>query len=343
MINTQGWVKGLGLLMLLDLIRYTRPTLIAQMTSDVSGRNLPTLSPLPDDSLFMPNGSTGPHIGGSDSGGASGGGAAMPLDAPSATAWKQQPARKTPAVVVLAYDSARRAPSVSNNSDASLNRNMALSAYFCCRPSTTTASSGRARTGLLVEPAKVRSLPLSAQQPYVVPFSAVGLSFTHSEHVPRSEILRVLNASIVGLMKPADDKQAGSAAAGRGELWPAKHNPASTCIGLGVVRAIDADRRLLYVLTPVDANVLHSCSVVARGNVDIPSNMLLHGTSAGGRGKAMFWGWGCFVLLYLFLFLFFLKKRAFGRVLYRVVPPWQTVCLRPKTCALFDSMLTCVC
>ena len=204
--------------------RYTRPTVIAQMASDVSGRNLPPLSPLPDDSLFTNYTGTGSEHGSgggssySGGGGAAASGGATVLGGAAVepvAAWKQQPARRYPEVMVMQYDSSTRAPSVSINHDAALNRNMALSAYFCrssggSSSSTSAAGSGGGSGGLGNQSqtrhadvsARGQWLALSAQQPYVVPFSAVGLSFTHSERVPRSEILRVLNASIVGLMKP---------------------------------------------------------------------------------------------------------------------------------------------
>eukprot|EP00040_Diaphanoeca_grandis_P015044 m.76554 g.76554 ORF g.76554 m.76554 type:complete len:665 (-) comp24911_c0_seq1:46-2040(-) len=52
-INSQGWVKGLGFLLLLDMIRYISPSVIFNIEAESAGRNIGTLSPLPTNSVYI--------------------------------------------------------------------------------------------------------------------------------------------------------------------------------------------------------------------------------------------------------------------------------------------------
>ncbi len=61
-VNTQGWVRGLGVPLLADLLRHTCPRVVLQLQSAAPGRNLPAaLWPLPPDTLAVPpQGAPGP-------------------------------------------------------------------------------------------------------------------------------------------------------------------------------------------------------------------------------------------------------------------------------------------
>ena len=63
-------------------------------------------------------------------------------------------------------------------------------------------------------------------------------------------------------------------------LAPLCAPPGAECVGLGIVRGIDMERGLLYVLTPVAPRVLRSVNVVLRGQVDLPVELLADTASA---------------------------------------------------------------
>ncbi|CAM0880090.1 unnamed protein product [Alopecurus aequalis] len=100
---------------------------------------------------------------------------------------------------------------------------------------------------------------LASLPPYEVSFSDVTVAHLHCE-VPRTEIWRSLNATIVGLANSCDRAQAAHAVP-----W---------CVGLGIVRGIDVQRGLLYVITPVPVECLQSVDLVLQGLIDIPRSIL---------------------------------------------------------------------
>uniref|UniRef100_A0ACD5VVI2 Uncharacterized protein n=1 Tax=Avena sativa TaxID=4498 RepID=A0ACD5VVI2_AVESA len=100
---------------------------------------------------------------------------------------------------------------------------------------------------------------LASLPPYEVPFSDVKVMHLHCE-VPHTEIWCSLNATIVGLVNSADTAQAAHAAP-----W---------CVGLGIVRGIDVQRGLLYVITPVPVERLQSVDLLLQGLIEIPRSIM---------------------------------------------------------------------
>ncbi|XP_024532005.1 polynucleotide 5'-hydroxyl-kinase NOL9-like [Selaginella moellendorffii] len=97
---------------------------------------------------------------------------------------------------------------------------------------------------------------LACQGPYQV--SADDLNIVHLHvQVPLSQKLFGLNAQLVGLATSSHT----------GEEQP-------PCVGFGIVRAIDADRRILYILTPCSPNVLEGVDTILQGRVDVPATLL---------------------------------------------------------------------
>jgi polynucleotide 5'-hydroxyl-kinase GRC3/NOL9 len=117
---------------------------------------------------------------------------------------------------------------------------------------------------------------LAAQTPYVVPWEAVmwygaevcGVA-SHNEgrdvQHPQ-DVIRVLNGSIVGLCRQSCS---GTAIA-----------QIPDCLGLGLVRAIDSEKRLFYVLTPVHPNSLKMVNLLCRGCIAVPLEFYYQGTSS---------------------------------------------------------------
>jgi polynucleotide 5'-hydroxyl-kinase GRC3/NOL9 len=109
--------------------------------------------------------------------------------------------------------------------------------------------------------------------PFAVSFDQVDVAFAGSS-VPPSQLLYSLNACIVGLCvnpeyKPVeqDDPRDGPP---RIVLQPV-HAP---CVGVGIVRAVDAAKRQLFVLSPLPLCVLERVNLLVRSNMPLSSVML---------------------------------------------------------------------
>nr|CAB3471940.1 unnamed protein product [Digitaria exilis] len=117
---------------------------------------------------------------------------------------------------------------------------------------------------------------LASLPPYQVPFSDVKVVHLHCEvsdlshkvkltsslhclFVPAGEIWRSLNATVVGLVV------SGASEAARSIPY---------CVGLGIVRGIDVQRGLLYVITPVPLERLQNVDLLQQGLIEIPTSLL---------------------------------------------------------------------
>ncbi|KAL6838743.1 hypothetical protein ACP4OV_031457 [Aristida adscensionis] len=99
---------------------------------------------------------------------------------------------------------------------------------------------------------------LASLPPYQVPFADVRVMHLHCE-VPAGEIWRSLNATIVGLAVSNTSKAAGSI---------------PCCVGLGIVRGVDVQKGLLYVITPVPLERLQTVDLLLQGLIEIPTSLL---------------------------------------------------------------------
>ncbi len=50
--------------------------------------------------------------------------------------------------------------------------------------------------------------------------------------------------------------------------------PTCACIGLGIIRSIDVERRLFYLLTPVAPALLERCDVMLKGPMELTATFL---------------------------------------------------------------------
>lgn len=73
--------------------------------------------------------------------------------------------------------------------------------------------------------------------------------------VPSSHVAAVLNGSIVGLAAAQPEP------AGAGVVSSADGAPLQ-CLGVGIVRAVDASKQLLYILTDVPADDLENVRIL---------------------------------------------------------------------------------
>ena len=111
---------------------------------------------------------------------------------------------------------------------------------------------------------------LAAERPYVVPFDAVDICFVGADrqdvNAHTEVLLDALNANVVGLCTNKDN----------GGSSPSQWD----CLGLGIVRTIDKSNQLLYILTPVDPNLLSSVTTLVGGNYELPLSFHFRGVHA---------------------------------------------------------------
>lgn len=118
--------------------------------------------------------------------------------------------------------------------------------------------------------------------PFMVSFDAVDVCFAGAS-VPPSHVLLSLQCSIVGLcvnrhreaIVPAEN-------ADRSHQPPriqlkAVHSP---CLGVGIVRGIDAARRLFFILSPLPKEMMQHVNLLVRGNISVDA--LFHGQVGAG-------------------------------------------------------------
>ncbi|GAB1289289.1 Polynucleotide 5'-hydroxyl-kinase NOL9 [Apodemus speciosus] len=106
--------------------------------------------------------------------------------------------------------------------------------------------------------------PLHSLTPYQVPFSAVAIRVTHADVAP-THILYAVNASWVGLCRIVDDMKGYT----QGPILLAQ-NPICDCLGFGICRGIDMDKRVYHILTPLHPEELKSVNCLLIGSISIP-------------------------------------------------------------------------
>ena len=138
-------------------------------------------------------------------------------------------------------------------------------------------------------------LPLCARPPYEVDWTQaldrVFLVGAGMEDVIPSEIERVLNGAIVGLVSCASEaididiesslsNQAIPYTQGALPISPST----STCHGLALIRSVSPDSTHMHVLTSLPAFVLAKCRVMVKGELELPVWGMLDFRSNGGEG-----------------------------------------------------------
>jgi len=141
----------------------------------------------------------------------------------------------------------------------------------------------------LCDPSNIIGLTLASMRPYAVPFHSInlyppsGLLDNISEIRPlagmrgdlaSNDVIECLNGSIVGLCTKQDTFDAPfNCNAGSGV-------PTLNCIGLGIVRSVDHSRKLFFVLTPVHPQLLVNVTSLVGGNISLPLECAYRGVHA---------------------------------------------------------------
>ena len=117
--------------------------------------------------------------------------------------------------------------------------------------------------------------------PVSIKFDSVYLHFTEHK-LPTSHLLTTLVGSYVGLAKVDRAKQLPvENAAG---LRIIRTPLVALNLGFGIVRAVDREKSLIYVLTPLPLTQMQECNVIIRGSILTPEEVFLGQNLAGFEG-----------------------------------------------------------
>ncbi|XP_008938506.1 PREDICTED: polynucleotide 5'-hydroxyl-kinase NOL9 [Merops nubicus] len=244
-INTMGWVKGEGLLLLIDIIRLLSPSHIVQMD----------LCDWKAMALLTPE--------------------YVHLTPGLYTKGKQQAKRKRMRVAGAEHWSLPEGEGDASTPEYKL---LYVHPEF---PRAGVAGKARVHSsilrdmsilgylGQLQSPDIGAVLPLHSLVPYQVPFNAVALRVIHTDVAP-TNIMYAVNASWVGLCRIPDEIRCQS----EGPVLLTQ-TPVCDCLGFGIVRGVDIDKKLYHVLTPVPPENLRLVNCLLLGNIAIPNCVLV--------------------------------------------------------------------
>jgi polynucleotide 5'-hydroxyl-kinase GRC3/NOL9 len=113
---------------------------------------------------------------------------------------------------------------------------------------------------------------LATAKPYVISIDAIRIHFTitemHNDITTYNHIMDAINGTLVGLCHYDGNKKDTTETST--VLFP--------CLGLGLVRAIDRNRRLLFVITPLDITTLQAVNCLTIGsNLHLPVQCYFRG------------------------------------------------------------------
>ncbi|XP_031469114.1 polynucleotide 5'-hydroxyl-kinase NOL9 [Phasianus colchicus] len=240
-INTMGWVKGEGLLLLTDLIRLLSPTHVVQM--DVY--DWKAMAPLTPENVHL---APGLYTKGKQQ--AKG----KQMDLSAAESWKcsegEEDASAPEYKLLYVHPEFPRAGAAGEaRVHSSILRDMSILGYL----------------GQLQPPDVASVLPLHSLVPYQVPFNAVALRVIHTDVAP-TNIMYAVNASWVGLCRIPDEIRCQTA----GPVLLTQ-TPICDCLGFGIVRGVDMEKHLYHILTPVPPENLRVVNCLLLGNIAIPN------------------------------------------------------------------------
>lgn len=136
---------------------------------------------------------------------------------------------------------------------------------------------------------------LASQLPYCVPFEAVNYSWISSDHGDdgdgdlrtNEQILQAMNGSIVGLCRhrSVTSSMATTTTTTSSTSSSSLSSSYISCIGLGIIRSIDWQKQLFYILTPIRSNnennnILASVTHLIGGYLTMPLSLVYRGIYA---------------------------------------------------------------
>ncbi|OCT72802.1 polynucleotide 5'-hydroxyl-kinase NOL9 [Xenopus laevis] len=255
LINTMGWVKGFGLLLLIDIIRLLSPSHIIQ----INAKGSVDMEPL-----------------------------------------TQKYVQNAPGFLTKGNSTARRKAREFDSSEDEQVQDCSEYLYFRSYPGhhlitieTDFSGAGeagnvRCHSGILRDLAMLgylsklqhfhpeKIIPINSLIPYEVPFNAVALRVAHSDVAP-SHIMYSVNASWVGLCRILDDIHNEN----DGPVILTQ-TPICDCLGFGIVRGVNMEKKVYYVLTPLVPESLRLVNCLLIGNISVPHAIFKNQPGAKG-------------------------------------------------------------
>ena len=242
-INTQGWMQGLGLLLLVDVIRLTQPCHIVHITSPQEKRNVPVK--LSDELLESQRGFYYDATYNSVKGGCG-----------------PRQYHELPITQVQTQHTHLR------KYKSRVSRDQAVTSYF----SQLYVSNLDLHRGSGLPFEDWIPPQMSTIVPYMVHWGDVALHAMH-ENITSDVMLFAFNLSLVSLVhvdpqlvKPSENLDSVRTLIG---------HPVAEYIGFGIVRNIDPTNKLFYVLTPVPKERLEGVNALVRGSCQLPTSYFL--------------------------------------------------------------------
>ena len=295
-VNTHGWVKGMGLDLIHALFDYVKPTNIIKFESSSNNKKFSTPGYI--------------VAAGGDGNGGDSGAPALHIVTPFDEIYHHGNSSSSPSSAAV-FRAVRPT--------ASAQRTMRMIQYFIKnRPRQDgvtaeaeeeeeeeddgrTGEHGRERERALLDEDEsthsaaenaARSLSynadvLASSLPYSIRFHKLLVHVVQTSQLPDTEAVHVINGSIVGLCRvvmnslissdsPPLTSSLGPLSAASSSLRMYNGDtPIVPCLGLGIVRSIDVEKGLLYLLTPLPLERLKGVNMLVRGNIQLPRELLL--------------------------------------------------------------------
>ncbi|CAG5125420.1 unnamed protein product [Candidula unifasciata] len=121
-----------------------------------------------------------------------------------------------------------------------------------------------------------RGMTLNSLPPYAVPYRQFGVSICHHK-LTGEEVLTAIDASVVALCV-ADLSKAERVSEDLPLIF--HEMPICACLGLGIVRGIDTERGLLYLVSSLPRVRLQMMNTILKGSLSLPDQILLKQTSS---------------------------------------------------------------
>lgn len=272
LINTDGWVKGLGYQILMSLIQTLQPTHICQIFGETRAQTFDIVLPEHEENYMMPQ---TPLIYSLQACSIMPGASLCSI--PSVT-WRNF----RWATYFLPPVGTQRGSGYGINKGSPARSRMMMdtmegwnflsakdlqAGWIAVRTSSSTGSKSDEKDDLTVDECRL-ACALAREKPYCVPMEAIECTVIGSDAQDllsirdgSEKILQALNGGIVSLcINPATNES----------------------LGYGILRSIDWNRRLLYVLVPptVSAESLTQTKALIGGNLPLPLPLLFRGVYA---------------------------------------------------------------
>ncbi|KAK8767724.1 hypothetical protein V5799_005496 [Amblyomma americanum] len=251
-VNTMGWISGLGLSLLVDVIRWARPTDVIQLLADEGTTDLP---PLDNDMLQSACGWMTSQDG-TDQQPPLAGVTYHPL--PGSTFRGRSLARIMREAMVLGYLGQRVGTGLSQP----------LPEAYHWLWNTVPMRYVKSRLALWK---KYKHQNFNWVVFSLVPWSAVAVHDCDSA-VPKEELLHSLCGSVVALCVVPNSKLLET----EDSSYPKFVDDCGPyeCLGYGLVRAIDPSERLFYIISPEPQERLTKVNALIRGDLHLPETLL---------------------------------------------------------------------